>query len=163
MDTSTSRSSDSSPSLIDLNQQSIVQVALLGAGLGLLSWLLTLLIRQIVFVPLFCGDPANGACVDATGGAGVVALIITGVVGLLGLVRLAIYRPLVVAIATAVSLWSLGSWITDMFWLEAAAWSVILYALCYVLFTWLVRPRSFVLAVGLVVAVVLLARIFAVV
>lgn len=158
-----SGSSDTTPSLIDLNQQAILQVALLGAGLGLFSWVVTMLVRQIIFVPLFCGDPANGACVEATGGAGVVALIITAIVGLLGLVRLAIYRPLLVSLATAISLWSLGSWISGMFWLEAIAWSVILYALSYVLFTWLVRPRSFVLAVGLTVAVVLLARIFAVV
>lgn len=149
--------------LIDLSAQTLLQVALLGAGLGILSWILTQLIRQIVFVPLFCGDPANSMCVGATGSAGVIALIATTIAGLLGLVRLGVYRPLLVALASAVSLWGIAIWIGNLLWFEAIAWSIVLYVVSYVVFTWLVRPRAFVLAVGLVLAVVLLARIAAVV
>lgn len=153
--------SEKTPSFIELSPQSLLQVALLGAGLGVLYWLLTLLVRQIVFVPLFCGDPTNTMCVGATGSAGVVALILASVVGLLGLVRLAIYRPLLIALAAAVSLWGLSGWTANMFWLEAMASSVVLFALCYAIFTWLVRPRSFVLAGILVVVMVILARLAA--
>lgn len=153
--------SEKTPSFIELSPQSLLQVALLGAGLGVLYWLLTLLVRQIVFVPLFCGDPTNTMCVGATGSAGVVALLLASIVGLLGLVRLAIYRPLLIALAAAVSLWGLSGWTANMFWLEALASSVVLFALCYVIFTWLVRPRSFALAGVLVVVMVILARIAA--
>lgn len=156
-----SSTSNSVQTLIELRWQALVQVGLLGAGLGLLSWLLTILVRQVIFVPLFCGDPTNAACVGATGSAGVLALIITGIVGLLGLVRLGVYRPLLVALAAAVSLWGVAVWIGAMQWYEAAAWSALLYALIYMAFTWLVRPRAFGLALTLVVLVTILSRVAA--
>lgn len=156
-----SNGSNTSQTLIDLRPQTLVQVALFGAGLGLVSWLLTMLVRQIIFVPLFCGDPANSLCVGATGSAGVLALIITGIIGLLGLVRLGVYRPLLVALAAAVTLWGVAVWTGGMLWYEAIAWTVILYALAYVVFTWLVRPRAFGLAAGAVIVVVILSRIVA--
>lgn len=157
-----SGSSDNTQTLIELSPQALVQVVLLGAGLGILYWLLTLLLKQIIFVPLFCGDPANNMCVGATGGAGVVALILTSIAGLLGLVRLAIYRPLLVAIAVAVGLWGLAAWTANMYWFEAIAWTIGLFALSYALFTWMVRPRSFPFALILVVVAVVLMRIAAV-
>lgn len=157
-----SSSSDATPSLIELSRQALFQVALLGAGLGLLYWLLTLLVRQVVFVPLFCGDPTSNMCVGATGSAGVIALIITSIAGLMGLVRLAMYRPLLVALAAAVSLWGLAAWTANLYWFEAIAWSILLFALSYVLFTWLVRPRSFAFAVISILVVVILIRIIAV-
>lgn len=162
MDNQPSPQSSPQP-LIDLSLQTMVQVALLGASLGIVSWILTQLIRQIVFVPLFCGDPASSMCVGATGSAGVIALIVTTIVGLLGLVRLGVYRPLLIALASAVSLWGIAIWVGNLLWFEAIAWSIVLFAVSYVVLTWLVRPRAFVLAVGLVIAVVLLARIAAVV
>ena len=148
-----------SQSLIELRSQTLLQVALLGAGLGVVSWLLTLLVRHIIFIPLFCGDPANAMCVGATGGAGVIALIATGIAGLLGLVRLGVYRPLLVALAAAVTLWGMSVWIGSLYWFEALLWSAVLYVLAYVVFTWLVRPRNFGFAIVLVAIVVLLARI----
>lgn len=154
-----SGSSDSKQTLIELSTQALVRVALLGAALGALYWLLTLLVRQVVFVPLFCGDPANSMCVGATGSAGVIALLLVSVAGLLGLVRLAIYRPLLVALAAAVSLWGIAAWTAPMFWLEAMLWSAALFALCYTLFTWMVRPRAFPLALLMVVVAVVLIRI----
>ncbi len=157
-----SGSSDTTQTLIELRPQALLQVALLGAGLGILYWLLTLLLRQVIFVPLFCGDPSNSMCVGATGGAGVIALILTSIAGLLGLVRLAIYRPLLVAIAVAVSLWGLAGWTANMFWLEAVIWTAVLFALSYTVFTWMVRPRSFPFALVLVVVTAVLIRIMTV-
>lgn len=157
-----SGSSDSKQTLIELSAQALVRVALLGAGLGVLYWLLTLLVRQVVFVPLFCGDPSNSMCVGATGSAGVIALLLVSVAGLLGLVRLAIYRPLLVALAAAVSLWGIAGWTSQLFWLEAILWSAALFALAYTVFTWMVRPRAFPLALILVVVTVVLIRVVAV-
>lgn len=154
-----SSSSENKFALIDMSPQALIQVALLGAGIGLLYWLLTLLIRQVVFVPLFCGDPSNSMCVGATGGAGVVALVAASIIGLLGLVRLAVYRPLLIVLATTVTLWGVAGWTASMFWLEGIAWTVILFAFCYAVFTWLVRPRAFGIALALVVIVVFLSRL----
>jgi hypothetical protein len=147
--------------LIELQPQQLIQIAFSGAVVGVVAWLMTLLVRQVVLVPLFCGDPASGACVGATDVAGYVATIIAGVVGLMGLVRIGAFRPLLIVIAAAISLWGMSSWASGMFWFTSLAWFVILYALTYTAFAWFARIRPFVPALVVVVVIVLLTRIFA--
>ncbi len=158
-DIDTPESSNRWGGLIDLRAQQIVQIALLGITLGAVMWLATQLVRQVVLVPLFCGDPTNGMCLSATDTAGVIATVVAAVVGLMGLVRLSVYRPLLIVIASAVCLWGLSGWTAGLPWFEALAWTVILYAICYIAFAWLVRPRAFVPVVIIVVIVVALARL----
>lgn len=145
--------------LIELRMQQLIQIALLGVVLGLATWILTLLVRQVVLVPLFCGDPAAGLCVNATDTAGNIASIVSGIAALLGLVRLSVYRPLLIALAVTISLWGFGSWVAQLLWFESIAWAVLLHTAAYVLFSWLVRPRSFLPAIILVVVAVLIVRL----
>ena len=143
--------------LIEMSQRQVVQIVLLGLGLGVVAWVLSELVRRVILVPLFCGDPASGVCVNAPDFAANIALIIAAVAGLMGLVRLSVYRPLLIILAVLVSLWGLGAWTASLGWYESLAWFVILYALCYIAFAWLVRPQSFVpTVVSLVVAVILI-------
>ena len=143
--------------LIEMSQHQAVQVVLLGIGLGVGAWVLSELIRRIILVPLFCGDPSGMVCANAPDFAANIAAIIVVVAGLMGLVRLSVYRPLLIALAVFVSLWGLGGWTSSLAWYESLAWFVILYALCYMAFAWLVRPQSFVpTIVSVIVAVVLI-------
>lgn len=144
--------------LIEVKQQLVIQVALLGAVLGVAAWLLAAVIRHVIFEPLFCGDAANSMCVGASSNAGILALIVVSVAGLMGLIRLGAYRPLLIVIAAAVSLWGLAGWVNGLFWLEAILWSALLFALTYVVFLWLARIRPFVIAVIVIVLAVVLAR-----
>jgi hypothetical protein len=144
--------------LIEMPQHQVLQVVLLGAGLGFFAWAVGLLVRHIVFVPLFCGDPTSSMCLSAPDASANVAAIITAIVGLLGLVRLSIYRPLIVAVAVLLSLWGFGGWTNGFLWYESLAWAILLYALCYTAFSWLVRPRSFIPALALVLVAVILVR-----
>lgn len=155
----TSESSNRWGELIELQTQQLIQIGLLGALLGLGAWILAGLIRMVIFVPLFCGDPTNSVCVAATDVSGAIATVVVAIAGVLGLVRISVFRPLLIAVASAICLLGLSSWVAPLLWFEAVAWSVLLYALCYVLFAWLVRPRPFVPAIIIVVIVVLLARI----
>ena len=148
--------------LIELQPQQLAQIAFSGAIVGVATWLFTLLVRQVVMVPLFCGDPTNGACVDATSIAGYVATIIGGVIGLMALVRFGAFRPLLIVIAAIISLWGLGGWTSSLPWFTALAWSVILYSLVYTAVAWFARIRPFVPAVVVVVVVVVFARILAI-
>ncbi len=157
--TDTSESSELFGGFIEMPQQQVIQIALFGAVLGVAAWVLSLLVRQVIFVPLFCGDPASGACVNATGTATMIAGLLAGIVGLLGLVRLSVYRPLLIVLAAVIALWGIGALTAQLPWYEALSWSVILYALTYLAFSWLVRPRLFVPAVILVVVAVVLIRL----
>lgn len=148
--------------LIEMPQQHLAQIAMLGLALGAAAWLLALLVKQVVLEPLFCGDPTNGACISATDTAANVSAIIVAFIGLLGLVRLSVYRPLLIVLAVLVSLWGIGSWTSGMEWYESLAWFIVLYTLCYLAFSWLVRPRSFVPTIILVVVGVVLVRLVSV-
>ncbi|MCA9327275.1 hypothetical protein KDA14_01980 [Candidatus Saccharibacteria bacterium] len=148
--------------LIELQPRQLAQIALAGAIAGVAVWLLTLLIRQVILVPIFCGNPANAACVGATDIAGIFATIIAAVIGLMGLVRIGAFRPLLIVIAAAISLWGLSSWVSGLF-IGALVWSVVLYTLTYAAFAWFVRIRPFVPALLVVVFVVFLARVLAIV
>lgn len=148
--------------LIELQPRQLAQIALAGAIAGVAVWLLTMLIRQVILVPIFCGNPASATCVGANDIAGIFATIIAAVIGLMGLVRIGAFRPLLIVIAAAISLWGLSSWVSGLF-IGALVWSVVLYALAYTAFAWFVRIRPFVPALLVVVFVVFLARVLAIV
>lgn len=157
-ETETSESSNRWGQVIELQPQQFVQIALLGAGAGVIVWLLTLVVRHIILVPLFCGDPTTNLCVGAPDLAGNIATLLTAVIALLGLVRFSVFRPLLIVIAAAISLWGLGTMTAGQLWFESLAWSILLYAFVYVLYAWLVRLRSFVQATVVVLIVVVLTR-----
>jgi hypothetical protein len=146
--------------LIDMPQQHIIQIALLGAVLGAISWVGAFLAQHVVLMPLLCGAANSGACLDVANSSANAAAVIIGIVGLLGLVRLSIYRPLLIVLAVVVSLWGMGGLTAKLQWYEALSWSVVLYAFCYLTFAWLVRPRSFAPTVALVVIAVVVIRLF---
>ncbi len=144
--------------LIDVRPNTMVQVFLLGVILGAVAWLLTLLIDRFVMSAFLCGD-LGSVCDASTIVSGNVALVFIAIGGLLGLVRLGVYRPLLVVIAATIVLWGLFGYTLGMQWYEAMAWTVALAAVSYTAFTWLVRPRFFLIAIILVLVVVLLARL----
>ncbi len=158
-DNRTSVSSNRWGELIELQPQQLIQIALLGAGIGVVAWVIALVVKHIVLVPLFCGDPTTGLCVGADNTAGAIASVLAAFVGLLGLVRLSVYRPLLIVVAVAIGLWGLGSLLSDLLWFESLGWTVLLYAIMYVLFAWIVRPRSFVVTLLLVLIAVILVRL----
>lgn len=149
---------DSSSSLIDIRSNTMVQVVLLGIILGAATWLLTIVIDRFIMSALLCGGQGP-TCETSTLVAGNVAIVLAAIGGLLGMVRLGVYRPLLVVIAAAIVLWGLSGYTLGMQWYEAMAWTVLFTAVTYAAFVWLVRPRFFLFAIILVLVVVILARI----
>lgn len=150
---------DDQSQLIDVRPNTIIQVVLLGIILGALTWLLTLLLERFAMTPLLCNPSSNAMCGSAGTLAGNIALVLTAIGALLGLVRLGVYRPLLVVIAASIVLWGLSGWMGGLLWYETLAWTVALYAVVYTAFAWLVRPRFFLAAIILVLIVVITARL----
>jgi len=137
-----------------------VRTIILGAVTGLIFWLLTIIVARYVIDPLACGRAFNAAlCVDSTPLAGNIAAILAAVVGVIAMVRIGAARPIVIAVATAALLWDLGAWTDGLFWLEAVAWSVILYAAVFALFAWITRYANLLITIILSVLIVLIIRI----
>ncbi|RYF28831.1 MAG: hypothetical protein EOO17_03880 [Chloroflexi bacterium] len=155
-----SAASDAPSSLIDMRPATVVQVALLGVILGAISWLVTLLLGRFVLDAIFCANESTtGICLNTNVIAGNIAIVFSAIGGVLGLVRLGVYRPMLVAIAAAIVLWGIAGWVDGLMWYESLVWTILIYALSYAALTWLVRPRTFLIAIILVLVVVIAARI----
>lgn len=145
---------------IDMQPAALVRVLLLGVILGAVGWLLTLLLNQFVLGPVFCGNQSTtGLCLNSEVTAGNIALVLMSIAGVLGLVRMGVYRPMLIAIAVVISLWGIAGWVDGLVWFEGFIWTILLYAITYAAFTWLVRPRSFLFAIILVLVLIALARL----
>jgi len=136
-------------------------VALLGLLIGVGVWGLSWVIGQFIIDPILCRDMALQACEDATSVAGNIAAIIGACVGLGLLLRRDVRRPVLIVAAVLVALWGLAGWLEGLSWLESLGWTAVLYALAYVAFTWLTRPRSLVAALLIAAVVVATARVAA--
>ena len=148
---------ESKPAIIEQNKGVALRVALIGAVIGVLTWVLSYALERFVLSALFCGDQAT--CERAVDYSGAIALIIASVVGLVVLVRTHVYRPLLVVIGVAISLWGITAWASGLMILEQLGWAALLFALAYSAYTWLARIRNVVIMLILVVLLVIASRV----
>ncbi|HYG83683.1 MAG TPA: hypothetical protein VD907_02300 [Verrucomicrobiae bacterium] len=134
--------------------------ALVGVVVGGSTLGLALLLREFVVEPWTCGSAdAFSMCSNAGALAYNIATVLSAVIGTVFLVKLLAFRPLLIAIASAVTLWGLQGFIGSFVWYEALLWIVGLYALSYWAFGWMLRLHHFPMALLLAVAVVCAARV----
>lgn len=149
----------SAPLIIETNMRTLFGVLLLGAFVGALVVGASILLKQYFVVPVFCSSADSFTlCADGGGLAFNIATVLVGVVGAVGLVKMKVYRPLLVVIAAAATLWSANAWLGVFPWYEMLAWVSGLYAAAYLLYTWVLRAGNFVFAFFLTVALVVAAR-----
>ncbi|MCX6728512.1 MAG: hypothetical protein NTV39_01965 [Candidatus Saccharibacteria bacterium] len=115
-----------------------------GAILGLLYYVLTLYLSRFVGLASVAGD---------------IATIIVATVGIIVMLNLGMARPLLVAVASAISLWGLSKLTDGLGWFEAMVWSVLIYSLAYFLFSWLTRYKKIIPVLIAVVAIVIIVRL----
>src|SRR6266550_780442 len=140
----------------------VLRVGLLGALVGLFVPLLSWLIGKFFIQPVFChsGD-SLGLCSSGNLTPYYVATVIVTVVAVALLANWQVFRPLLIAVAAAAALWGLRKYLNDVAnsnWVEYYGSSVLLYAVMYLLFYWLLRLRSFAVSVILTVVAVILVR-----
>lgn len=134
------------------------KVAFIGLAMGLLWWVLTALLRHYIVEPLACRDLSTAsACVDSIGLSGNIAAILVAAAGTFLLIRYVQPRPIIIALSTAVLLWSLGSLVDGLAWYVVILWALVLYGLSYGLFSLVARIQW--LWVSLVVAVVIVVGV----
>lgn len=140
-DAETQLEAESRPSsIIDIRSDVMVRVALLGLGIGAIAWALTLGLGQFIIGPIFC---PNNTCESTSVISGNIVLVVTAIAAMLAMVRLGVYRPMLIAIAVVATLWSMGGWLSGIVWYEALGWSSLMFMAAYTAYAWLVRPRNF--------------------
>lgn len=136
-------------------------VAVVGALVGIVTWLLSMLIQTAVIQPLFCRSAdAFSVCNDGGNVAFSVAAVIAHIAGLFLLVRIGTYRPLLVVLATIVTLWGIQVWLGSLQWFEATLYYAFVVAVAYSLYAWLARVVSFGLTLAIILVVIVASRLY---
>lgn len=146
------------PVYIPADRSEIVKVAGVGVGAGVMVALFGELIARYFIEPVFCRSTDSFA-VCANGGmtAFYAATVIVTIAAVAVLATIGAFRPLLIGLAAAASLWGVKAYLVGLHWLEYGAWLAVLFGFVYVLFYWLLRARSFVLS--LIITVVAVAAI----
>lgn len=132
---------DQKPSIItEMSAISVMQIILGGLIAGVIAGGLTLLFSMYLFRVLPCTIETCGA-----GGqySAVLAGIISAAFGLFWLIRLQVFRPLLIIIAVTVALWGIGLQMIQWPWVAIILATAGLHALAYLLFAWISRIRLF--------------------
>lgn len=137
----------------------VLQIFAVGLAAGAVVKLLSFITKQYFIVPVFCRTTDNfGVCVQGDQIALGIATVITALLAVVALARLNVFRPLLVVVATAATLWGLGGYLQGVNqyanWGEQTLWLMVLYGLSYVAFSWLLRVRNF--AISLVATIVVI-------
>lgn len=134
---------DKPAAIMAMSAAQMLQIFLLGAVIGLVVWALTLFLERYVFQALLCHGSQVTRCSLDTQYAEAAATIIAAGAGLYFLVKAQIFRPLLIALAAAASLWGIVG-LTDLLpWYGVGLCTVGLYAAAYLLYAWIARMRAF--------------------
>lgn len=133
------------------NWGEVLRVIALGVAVGLLLPWLSLLLDQYFIRPVFCH--AGSVLAICSSSSSVSLVVITVLLTLGATVALAhwqVFRPLLIALATAVALWGLNKQLAGIQSQSASeyyALSVLSYTSVYLLFFWLFRMSNFIASV----------------
>ncbi len=142
---------------VSMNVIDVIRTMLTGAGVGLVSTGLYLLLNTFVFGAALCRAGVEG-CSNAPLYATIVTVVTAIILGVVALAKAGTYRPLLVAIAAPLALWGIYALFNSVAWYWALVIGAVLLALAYALFAWLARLRSFIISIILLVLVALLVR-----
>lgn len=120
------------------------QIILTGVILGVLYCGLTLYLSNYVGLTSVAGD---------------ISTILVATIGIIIMLNLRVARPLLIAVASAISLWGLSKLTDGLGWFEVVVWSMLIYGLAYFLFSWLTRYKKIILVLIAVVIIVIFVRI----
>jgi hypothetical protein len=135
---------------------------LIGVLSGLFFWLLTRSLNQYLISPIFCHKSfISTSCLNSLNISGNVATIIVAVAEVIVMVKFRIAQPLIVAIATGAALWGLAQWTDGLSIIEMILWSMAIYALAYMLFSWIVRYIRTIPVLVFIVIIVVAVRVAA--
>ena len=149
------------PGALLMTWRDVMKIAAAGALVGVITMTLYVLLDRYVFSPTLCGEMNVGAgrCEDKLTFSSSVALVMGALPILFFFVQQRVYRPLLVIFLSVVTLWNIPLLVGELAVLLAILLSVIIFALTYLLFAWLVQIRNFPLALIVTIATVILVRI----
>lgn len=145
--------------IVPMLRSDFMSVLALGAAVGLLVWGLGMLFDRFVFDVYFCQSEAGRQCASAKSYSVAAASFIAGIAALAGLIRLRVYRPLLVLIASLLSTWGVVQISWGLGWFTGILIAVAMYALAFGAFSWIARVREFWISLVVIIILVLAVRL----
>lgn len=143
---------------VTMSYRQLGWIAAIGAGVGLAAWVLGMVLDMALFRFIFCRDAGiEGCAVSGAYGSAAGMLLATGL-GVWALVRIQIFRPLLIGLAAALTLWGIFNLMAAQSWYVTMFVSVFLFAIAYMLFGWIMRLRSLLWAVILSIVLLVIVR-----
>lgn len=140
----------------EMSWRTFASTAATGLLTGATVWGLTYLISQEVIPRLVCNTSSDVlVCTQSAIFASNLATIIGGLIGVLILLKLNVFRPLLVAVVTAIALWNIEQWVRGGAWYEPLALTAGLYCLSYVTFAWFARVHFLRIAIIIIILTIL--------
>jgi|JRYG01.1.fsa_nt_gb hypothetical protein len=144
----------SGPSFSEFNRQTVVGLIGIGVIGALLIYGLSMLLSSFIIGPALCRSASESVCSQSTTYSYHIAAIITGIIAVVGLVKLFVYRPLFVALALLIGSWPLyDTFLPSLSWPWALASLLFINIIGYVTFSWLLRSYTFLLSLVFTVVV----------
>lgn len=141
---------------MESDRMELLRVGIIGVIAGLIVPLLGVAIANGLISPIFCHSNANTFSICSSGG--IVGYHTAAIIVALAVVALfanwGVFRPLPLVLAATIAMWGFKKFVdplTSGAWVEYYAFSIILTALCYLLFYWLLRLRNFPLSIILTI------------
>jgi hypothetical protein len=145
--------------VIPMSLQQLLRIVAVGAAVGLITWGLTFLLDGQVFKSIACRGGASMQCSSSLDYASAVASIAGAALGLLVLIKLQVFRSLLVVLTASASMWGIQSVVHPWPWQYALLASLLLFAIAYGLFAWLARIRSFLMTVIIMIVLIVAMRL----
>lgn len=139
--------------LAPLRNRQLFGAGFIGLIIGVIVWALGSLVDQYVLQLIFCQDAVN-ACQETKAYAVAIGAVLGAGLGLFGLVKLRVLRPLLVVAASMAGLWNLTASLGEAPLYGIIISHALLYAGLYMLLTWLARLRSMYVVLLLFIVVV---------
>lgn len=143
----------------EVARDGFIRMLVFGLGFGILAAMLSVAIANWVIVPLFCNS-TDSFSVCANGGnyaAYAVTLLVNGFAAWV-LIRYGVFRPLLIVLASTITLWGLHPYIAQLSWFEYGLWTALLYSLSYAFFYLVSHIRNFAITAAIILVVAALAR-----
>lgn len=124
---------------------SVWKTVIIGVILGLGFLLFTTLIKTYI--------------IDLASTSGNIATILVAILSIGIMIRFRLAHPLIISVATGVTLWGLMQWMSGLSVVEMMVWSGLIYALAYTLFSWIMRYSRVLPSIAIIMIVIIVERL----
>jgi hypothetical protein len=144
---------------IAMSGRQLAGVISVGAVAGVLSWGIALLLDTYVLKNMLCQTLLTEQCTSSVTYSRVIGNVIATGIAVFALVKLQVFRPLLVGLCAVIGLWGVAGLLELLPWYGALALSAGLFAVAYAAFMWIARIRLFSMSLVVMIVIVALVRL----